>query len=191
MLTCNCTSKAYVSVPADPGGSVIPQSETTRRRFLKLMIGALSALVTMALAVPFVGTIMGPSFRTKKLKWVKVGDISSLVLARPANLKFSYKIEDAYIRETVTHSVWVIKHSSSEITVLSPICPHLGCHYDWHPEQKEFICPCHGSVFSIDGKVLSGPAPRPLDTFPGKIEDGILYVQWQEFRVGIPEKIGV
>ena len=191
MLTCNCTLKADVSVPADPGGPVVLQSETTRRCFLKLMIGALSALVTMALAVPFIGTIIGPSFRTKKLNWVKVGDIKSLPLDQPANLKFSYKTEDAYLRETVTHSVWVIKHSSSEIMAFSPICPHLGCHYDWHPEQKEFICPCHGSVFSIDGKVLGGPAPRPLDTFSGKIEDGILYVQWQEFRVGVSEKIPV
>ena len=189
MLICNCSSKADVSVPAKPGDSVFSQSETTRRCFLKLMIGALSALVTMALAVPFIGTIIGPSFRTKKLNWVKVGDIKSLPLDQPANLKFSYKTEDAYLRETVTHSVWVMKHSSSEIMAFSPVCPHLGCHYDWHPEQKEFICPCHGSVFSIDGKVLGGPAPRPLDTFSGKIEDGILYVQWQEFRVGAPEKI--
>jgi menaquinol-cytochrome c reductase iron-sulfur subunit len=155
------------------------------------MIGALSALATLALAVPFIGTIIGPSFRTKKLNWVKVDDIESLALDQPVNFKFSYKTEDAYLRETVTHSAWVIKHSSSEIKAFSPICPHLGCHYDWHPEQKEFICPCHGSVFSIDGKVLGGPSPRPLDTLPGKIEEGILYVQWQEFRVGVSEKIPV
>ncbi len=167
------------------------QKEMARRRFLRLMIGALSGLVTLALAVPLIGTIIGPSFRTKKVNWVKVGDVNSLALEQPVNLKFSYKTEDAYFRETVTHSVWVIKHSPSEMVVFSPICPHLGCHYDWHPEQKNFICPCHGSVFSIDGKVLGGPAPRPLDTFSGKIEDGILYVQWQEFRVGVSEKIAV
>ena len=191
MLISNCDSKGNVSVPADPGSAVIPQSETTRRRFLKLMIGALSALATMALTVPLIGTIIGPSFRTKKLNWVKVGDIESLALDQPVNLKFSYKIEDAYLRETVTHSIWVIKHSSSRIMAFSPICPHLGCHYDWHPDQKEFICPCHGSVFSIDGNVLGGPSPRPLDTLPGKTEDGILHVQWQEFRVGVSEKIPV
>ena len=189
MLTCNCSLKADVSVPTKPGDPVFPKSETTRRHFLKLMIGALSALVTMALAVPFVGTIIGPSFRAKKVKWVKVGDIKSLPLDQPANLKFSYKTEDAYLRETVTHSVWVMKHSSSDIMAFSPVCPHLGCHYDWHPEQKEFICPCHGSVFSIDGKVLGGPAPRSLDTLPTKSEGGELFVEWETFKVGIPRKI--
>jgi menaquinol-cytochrome c reductase iron-sulfur subunit len=190
MLNCDCTSKADVSAPGDRANSVIPHPEATRRRFLKLMIGALSGLVTFALAVPLIGTMIGPSFRMRKLGWIKVGRIDSLALDQPANLKFSYKTEDAYLRETVTHSVWVIKHSSGG-TVFSPVCPHLGCRYDWHPEQKEFICPCHGSVFSMDGKVLGGPAPRSLDTLPSKVEKGILYVQWEQFRVGVQEKIPV
>ena len=164
-------------------------SEATRRGFLKLMTGLMSALVTLALATPLVGTIIGPSFREKRPKWAKVGDITSLALDQPVILKFPYRTEDAYLRETVIHNVWVIKHSSSKVTVYSPICPHLGCHYDWHPNQREFICPCHGSVYAIDGKVLGGPAPRPLDTLPYKVENGALYVQWEEFRVGFPKKI--
>ena len=51
----------------------------------------------------------------------------------------------------------------TEVTAYSPICPHLGCHYyDWNPQSKTFVCPCHGSVYSIHGKILGGPAPRPL-----------------------------
>jgi menaquinol-cytochrome c reductase iron-sulfur subunit len=165
------------------------KSETTRRGFLKQMTGLMSALVTLTLAIPLVGTIIGPSFREKRSKWAKVGDISSLGLDQPLNLEFPFRTEDAYLRETVIHNVWVIKHSSSKITIYSPICPHLGCHYSWHPTQREFICPCHGSVFAIDGKVLGGPAPRPLDTLPYKVENDALYVQWEEFRVGIPKKI--
>ena len=164
-------------------------SETTRRGFLKLMTGLMSFLVTLTLAIPLVGTIIGPSFREKRSKLAKVGDISSLAPDRPVNMEFPYRTEDAYLRETVIHNVWVIKHSSSKVTVYSPICPHLGCHYAWHPDQREFICPCHGSVFAIDGKVLGGPAPRPLDPLPYKVENGTLYVQWEEFRVGLPKKI--
>lgn len=191
MVISNRTSKTNASVPAESGDPAVSQSETTRRRFLELMIGVLSALVTSVVAIPFIGSVIGPSFRTKKLKWVKVGDISSWALNKPANLKFSYKTEDAYIRETVTRSVWVIKHSSSRVTAFSPICPHLGCHYDWHPTQNEFICPCHGSVYSIDGKVLGGPSPRSLDTLPTKSEGGELFVEWETFKVGIPQKIAV
>jgi menaquinol-cytochrome c reductase iron-sulfur subunit len=53
----------------------------------------------------------------------------------------------------------------------------------------EFACPCHGSIYSIAGKVLGGPAPRPLDTLPMKLEKGELFEEWEMFRVGIPRKI--
>ena len=86
---------------------------------------------------------------------------------------------------------WVIKQSEAEVTVFSPICTHLGCHYDWYSQAKKFICPCHGSVFSMEGKVLGGPAPRALDTLPYKIENGDLYIQWELFRVGIPQKVRI
>jgi ubiquinol-cytochrome c reductase cytochrome b subunit len=165
--------------------------ETTRRSFLKMMTGGLGFLIALALGIPLIGNLIGPSFQRRRLYWSKVRDIRSLPVGQPLNLDFSFNMQDAYLRERVMHSVWIIKGSSSEVTVYSPICPHLGCHYDWNPQSKTFMCPCHGSVFSIDGKVLGGPAPRPLDTLPFKVENGMLYVQWEEFKVGVPEKIPV
>ncbi len=171
------------------GGGPALQPETHRRRFLKLMINLIVALVAAVLAVPLLGGVIGSSFRLRKSSWAEIGDISSLPLEQPTNMKFPYKTEDAYIRETVTREVWVIKHSASDITVFSPICPHLGCHYDWHPSKNEFICPCHGSIYSITGKVLGGPAPRSLDTLPWKLEKEELMVQWETFKVGTPQKV--
>ncbi len=163
----------------------------TRRQFLKRMTGLMSGLVTATLTVPLVGGIVGPSFRMKKPGWANVGDIGSLAIGQPTSMKFPFKTEDAYLRETVLHEIWVIKHSPSEVTVFSPICPHLGCHYNWHAETSEFACPCHGSIYSITGEVLGGPAPRPLDTLPWKLEKEVLSVQWEQFKVGTPDKIRV
>jgi menaquinol-cytochrome c reductase iron-sulfur subunit len=165
--------------------------EATRRKFLMWIIGVFSCLAALFLAVPLIGNLVGPVFRVKKLEWTKVGNVGSLAIDQPVNMKFPFRTEDAYIRETVTQNVWVIKHSPSEVTVFSPICPHLGCHYDWDPGTKEFACPCHGSIYSIDGKVLGGPAPRPLDTLPTRLEKGELFVEWEEFKVGISEKVRI
>jgi Rieske Fe-S protein len=44
-------------------------------------------------------------------------------------------------------------------------------------------------MFAPDGKVLYGPAPRPLDTLPYKVESGVLFVRYERFQVGTPEKI--
>lgn len=46
------------------------------------------------------------------------------------------------------------------VAAMSLVCTHLGCIVAESPEG--FKCPCHGSRFSREGKVVGGPAPRPL-----------------------------
>ncbi len=164
------------------------EESTSRRSFLKMVIGVLAFLNGLIVGIPFIKTLITPA-GVKKLPWYKLADVNSLPPGQPVHLKFTAQIEEAYIRETVLRSVWVIKHSPSVLTVYSPICTHLGCHFTWNDKTENFECPCHGSVFDIDGKVLGGPAPRPLDTLPYKIENGSLLVMWQQYKAGIPEKI--
>ncbi len=165
--------------------------ETTRRGFLKLASGILTTLVSLTLGIPLVGTLVGSAWRPRKSHWSKVTNVESLPPGQPASLTFADKIEDAYINETVLHSVWAVKYSGAKAVVYSPICPHLGCEYIWDTQTGHFECPCHGSVFALDGKVLAGPAPRPLDTLPTKIQNGDLAVVWERFKLGIREKIPV
>jgi len=54
---------------------------------------------------------------------------------------------------------------------LSRRCTHLGCTVPWDAGKKQFICPCHASVFDIRGDVVQSPAPRPLDRFEVIIEN--------------------
>jgi len=49
------------------------------------------------------------------------------------------------------------------IYAVSLVCTHLGCIVK--PAGDGFDCPCHGSRFAADGRVLRGPAPRPLPWF--------------------------
>jgi cytochrome b6-f complex iron-sulfur subunit len=45
-------------------------------------------------------------------------------------------------------------------------CTHLGCSVPYDRAREQFVCPCHGSAFTMQGDVLNAPAPRPLDIFP-------------------------
>jgi menaquinol-cytochrome c reductase iron-sulfur subunit len=165
------------------------ETETTRRTVLKAAVGVLSALAAVVVGVPAVATLLGRPSRLKKSGLAPVARLSSLPLRQPVNLKYIQVVEQAFVRVPATRDVWAVRMSDSDVRVYSPICPHLGCRYDWNPAAGEFMCPCHGSIFALDGKVLGGPAPRPLDTLPFKVEKGELYVEWQVFEVGVPRKI--
>lgn len=166
------------------------QAATTRRSFLKVAIAVLASLNALILGIPFVKTMLSSALR-KKADWSRVAGINSLPEGQPVELKFLATAEDAYQRTNILNSVWVVKHSAEELTVFSPICPHLGCHFLWNGKLERFACPCHASVFSVDGKVLYGPAPRSLDTLPYKVESGVLFVRYERFEVGVPQKVQV
>lgn len=55
-------------------------------------------------------------------------------------------------------------------------CTHLGCTVPWNAERGRFDCPCHASSFDITGAVLAPPAPRPLDHYPVRVENGVIKV---------------
>jgi menaquinol-cytochrome c reductase iron-sulfur subunit len=173
-----------------PGGCCCSH-DSPRRSFLKKVVGILSTPLFVFLGWPFVQNVVGTIYRIPKAFFAKIGPLDSFPTGEPVLPKYRSEVTNAYIRSDLLRDVWVIRHSDTEVTVFSPICPHLGCRYNWYPQARKFICPCHGSVFSIEGKVLGGPAPRGLDTLSWKIENGDLYIKWELFRVGIPQKIRI
>jgi len=53
-----------------------------------------------------------------------------------------------------------VMHRDGAVFALDLACTHLGCTVNVTPSQ--FVCPCHGSTFALDGTALTGPATRPL-----------------------------
>ncbi len=56
----------------------------------------------------------------------------------------------------------VYRSPDNELSVLSPVCPHMKCMVAWNAAETTWDCPCHGSRFAVDGSVLAGPALEPL-----------------------------
>ena len=59
----------------------------------------------------------------------------------------------------------VIRVDATTVDTLSDICTHAGCEVNYTASAMNLLCPCHGSLFSLTGAVVRGPALRPLQTY--------------------------
>ncbi len=100
---------------------------------------------------------------------------------------------DGWETARARRTVWVRRSAEADdaVTVLSPICPHLGCPINWSAEQGEFVCPCHKGTFDAAGRLVSGPPPRGMDALEWQVRAGRLFVRWQDFKIGVGDRVPV
>ncbi len=177
----------------------------SRRRFLGYATIGLSAIISGLVALPLIGTLASPILQKKKVetKWVELGKTEDFEVGQPTIVQWTTSRMDGWVMEAAPRSVYVVKQDGEIFTVFNSRCTHLACAYSWKlkgephqtaygstmPDKGHFFCPCHDGVFDIDGTVIGGPPPRPLDTLPVKIEGGRLFTMYQNFQVGIADKI--
>jgi Rieske Fe-S protein len=166
-------------------------SGVTRRGFVKWVFGLGAGVVGLVAGVPMIGALVGRPPSAKLAGFVEVGPISDLPAGEPTGMTFVAETQDAFEHSLLPHNVWVIKGTGQEVTVLSPVCTHLGCQVFWDKGRGRFVCPCHNSIFAKDGALVSGPALRGLDSLPSKVKDGVLSVQWVDFVPGTTAKTAV
>ena len=65
--------------------------------------------------------------------------------------------------------VAVARDSEGALHAISARCTHMGCIVNWNPAETTWDCPCHGSRFAIDGKVIEGPAVDALQRVEGAV----------------------
>jgi Rieske Fe-S protein len=161
----------------------IPSSHTEvteeampRRVFHLAVIYILGALISLALAIPALIYLLVPPRSRKDSGFVDAGDISQLTPDSPVEMSFQDTRVDGWRVVTEKKTAWVVKTPDNKIIAFGPQCTHLACAYHWDAGVKQFACPCHNSFFSLQGQVLAGPAPRPLDRYVTRIQNNRLQV---------------
>lgn len=140
-----------------------------RRTFYLAMIYGLWGVISAALAIPAGMYLLFPPRTRKKEDWTEVADLTQLPAGRPEEIVFRRTKVDGWKVTSEKTSAWILK-KNGEVIALAPQCTHLGCAFTWDERKQVFLCPCHTSAFSPEGKVLEGPAPRPLDRYDIKVE---------------------
>ncbi len=119
----------------------------------------------MGLAIPALAYLFVPPGRQRREQWIDAGDASKIEPGAPREVTFTRTRVDGWKVVTEKASAWMVKRADGSLVAFSPRCTHLGCAYHWEQQANQFACPCHGSRFAADGRVVAGPAPRPLDRY--------------------------
>ena len=161
-----------------------------RRSFFAVLLGVGTAGMGALLAIPVLRYVLYPLYaKSSKSIWTPIGAMHEFSdLSKPILKPLALKQIDGWREVDASQTVYVTKGANGKMEVLSAICPHLGCTVAWRKGHDDFLCPCHGSIFEADGKHVSGPSPRGLDTLPHKVVDGKLMVKFEYFRENVPNQ---
>jgi cytochrome b6-f complex iron-sulfur subunit len=70
----------------------------------------------------------------------------------------------------------LVNTADGELIALSGVCTHLTCTVRFDAETETLFCPCHNGRFDLSGNVLSGPPPRPLETYAVEVSGADIVV---------------
>ena len=134
----------------------------TRRDFLTRFIGTIATATLVAVVYPIARFLKPPAAVYAEMgQDVNLGSIKAFP-------------EGKLTAATVADKPVIVTNTGGTITVYSAICTHLGCVVSAGAAQLD--CPCHNSVFSPTGEVISGPARQPLPTYLAKVSANELVV---------------
>jgi Rieske Fe-S protein len=160
----------------------------TRRRLMEGGAMAVGGVATAAFALPALGFALGPVFKdTVPEQWQDVGAVGDFnpttYVPRVINI-------NPAIGEAGKSTVYVRKATSKDVSpsdrdqhikplpfvAISTRCAHLGCPVRYIQASQKFVCPCHGGIYDVQGKVIGGPPVRPLDRFYTRVIAGRVQV---------------
>jgi menaquinol-cytochrome c reductase iron-sulfur subunit len=176
------------------------KADPTRRRMLSLCTMALLGILGALMGAPVLAFITSPLRRRGISKaadpaaaFADAGPLDAIPAGQWKLIPIEIVRQDGWTSSREGRSVWVRRADGcGAVSVRSPICTHLGCPITLAADGKQFRCPCHGATFDTDsGRRIAGPPPRDMDALDFEIRDGHLWIHWQDFQIGVAERMAV
>ena len=174
-----------------------------RRDFFRRGSFFLGGLIKLAIAVPAVAFLISPLRRKGQGStaadnaFETLTTLSQLSVGVPRSFGIIKDKTDAWVKypSEPVGSVWLIRQpagSKPEVIAFTAECPHLGCAVNMAADGKRFLCPCHTSAFSFEGKPENQVPPRPMDRLDVELTsepDPEVRVKFERFRTLAEERI--
>lgn len=135
------------------------QENVNRRGFFKRLLMGFGLFASYGTGAVYGLQFLLPQKKARKFRKLLIASLNEL----PQNGSKTFK--DLSGREMV------LVNTEQGLKAISTSCTHLGCKAYWEPDNDRFFCPCHDGVFDINGNVVSGPPPRPLDRYEVEVDE--------------------
>ncbi|GAB0495812.1 hypothetical protein MMPV_007118 [Pyropia vietnamensis] len=175
-VTCRAPTARPATVAAAPmrmaaADEMVP--DMNKRNLMNLLLTGAAGSVAVGALGPYAYFFDAAGNNIKEDAWLKAHptDSRELVLGLQAE------------------ATWLIVEDKKVAPfAINAVCTHLGCVVPWVAAENKFKCPCHGSQYDKNGKVIRGPAPLSLALEHVNVDDEgtVVLSSWKEedFRTG-------
>lgn len=143
------------------------KNEPERRRFVEIFLGAGIVASLTSFLYPILRFLIPPpaaELTSDTVLAAKIGDL------KPNTGKiFRFGSRPALLMMT----------ADGQYHAVSAVCTHLGCTVQYRTDLHEVWCACHNGMYDVTGRNISGPPPRPLETFDVYIKEDQIFVRRQ------------
>jgi len=136
----------------------------TRRSFLQISNRILAVLGVTAITIPIVAYFFPPNLEETPSEPILVSKLDDLPAGASKTIRFG-------------RYPALIINTTAGLRAYSAVCTHFACVCKWDPARELIVCPCHEGYFEpLEGHVVSGPPPLPLESLAVNIIDDEIYV---------------
>jgi Rieske Fe-S protein len=124
-----------------------------RRNFVQWLLGGGFFASLGSFFYPVIRFIMPPDIPEAQVNEAPAGKVTDFAPSSGKIIKFG------------SRPVLLVRSSETEWKAFSATCTHLDCTVQFQPSSRQIWCACHNGFYDLNGKVVSGPPPRPLEEF--------------------------
>jgi Rieske Fe-S protein len=151
-------------MPERPNGVVLPVDETDRRRFLDWLLGTWFLGVVGSIVYPIARYLVPPDLPEAATRSVSAGKVDDLAANSAKLVPFG------------TAPAIIVRTASGEFRAFAATCTHLDCTVQYRADLEHLWCACHNGHYDLSGRNVSGPPPRPLETFDVNVKSGEIVI---------------
>lgn len=127
--------------------------EPKRRSFLNWLLGGGFTGSVLSFLYPVLRFVNPPAVPEASVNEVNAGKVAELKPNSAKMVKFGAR------------PALLIRVNETEWRAFSAICTHLNCTVQFHEAKHQIWCACHNGLYDLNGQVVSGPPPKPLEEF--------------------------